>query len=130
VPLAAGSVVGSIFRHACGVLLGLGAYHTFFFIVLPILAGGVGEGAIPLSIGYPRSWASPGRFVRAVLPPVMLGSLTAILLAGTLNFVASATAPHRRRPPAAGEDDAATRGRGCGGHPVDVTTIGAASSRP
>lgn len=24
----------------------------FFFIVLPIMAGGVGEGAIPLSMGY------------------------------------------------------------------------------
>jgi len=32
-----------------GTALGLGAYHTFFFIVVPIMAGGVGEGAIPLS---------------------------------------------------------------------------------
>ena len=34
-----------------GRVLGLGAYHTFFFVVVPIMAGGVGEGAIPLSIG-------------------------------------------------------------------------------
>ena len=52
VPLAAGSVVGGVVGTLVGTLLGLGAYHTFFFIVVPIMAGGVGEGAIPLSIGY------------------------------------------------------------------------------
>ena len=71
-----------------GVLLGLGAYHTFFFIVVPIMAGGVGEGAIPLSIGYSQILHQPqGDLFAQVLPPVMLGSLTAILLSGTLNFV-------------------------------------------
>ncbi len=50
----------------------------FFFIVLPIMAGGVGEGAIPLSMGYAalmhmEQGVAPGR----VLPMVMLGSLAA-----------------------------------------------------
>ena len=31
------------------IILGIGAYHSFFYIVIPIMAGGVGEGAIPLS---------------------------------------------------------------------------------
>jgi Na+/citrate or Na+/malate symporter len=44
VPLACASVVGGIVGTAVGTLLGLGAYHTFFFIVVPIMAGGVGEG--------------------------------------------------------------------------------------
>ena len=88
VPLAAGSVVGGIVGTLVGVLLGLGAYHTFFFIVVPIMAGGVGEGAIPLSIGYAQILRQPqGDLFAQVLPPVMLGSLTAILLAGTLNYV-------------------------------------------
>ena len=52
VPLAAGTVAAGCVGTAVGTLLGLGAYHTFFFIVVPIMAGGVGEGAIPLSIGY------------------------------------------------------------------------------
>src|ERR1700728_4433241 len=52
VPLAAGSVAGGIVGTLVGVLFGLAAYHTFFFVVVPIMAGGVGEGAIPLSIGY------------------------------------------------------------------------------
>ena len=40
-------------------------YHTFFYIVVPIMAGGVGEGAIPLSIGYAADHApAAGRPVR------------------------------------------------------------------
>jgi malate:Na+ symporter len=83
IPLVAGSVAGGIVGTLVGVLLGLGAYHTFFFVVVPIMAGGVGEGAIPLSIGYSQILhQSQGDLFAQVLPPVMLGSLTAILLAG------------------------------------------------
>jgi malate:Na+ symporter len=88
VPLAAGSVAGGIVGTMVGVLLGLGAYHTFFFVVVPIMAGGIGEGVIPLSIGYSQILHQPqGDLFAQELPPVMLGSLTAILLAGALNFV-------------------------------------------
>ncbi len=51
-PLAVGSVAAGLVGTLVGTLLGIGAYKTFFFIVVPIMAGGVGEGAIPLSIGY------------------------------------------------------------------------------
>jgi CCS family citrate carrier protein len=88
VPLAAGSVVAGIVGTFIGVVLGLGAYHTFFYIVVPIMAGGVGEGAIPLSIGYAEILhQDQGNLFAQVLPPIMLGSLTAILLAGFLNWV-------------------------------------------
>jgi malate:Na+ symporter len=88
VPLAAGSVVAGTVGTLIGVALGLGAYHTFFFIVIPIMAGGVGEGAIPLSIGYAEILHQEhGVLFAQVLPPIMLGSLTAILLAGFLNWV-------------------------------------------
>ncbi len=88
VPLVVGSIVAGAVGTLVGTLLGLGAYHTFFFIVVPIMAGGVGEGAIPLSIGYAEILHQPqGDFFAQVLPPVMLGSLTAILLSGTLNYV-------------------------------------------
>jgi CCS family citrate carrier protein len=88
VPLAIGSVVAGIVGTAVGTALGLGAYHTFFYLVAPIMAGGVGEGAIPLSIGYAGILnQGQGDIFAQVLPPVMLGSLTAILLAGVLNAV-------------------------------------------
>ena len=88
VPLAVGSVVAGTVGTLVGVALGLGAYHTFFYIVIPIMAGGVGEGAIPLSIGYSEILhQEQGLLFAQVLPPIMLGSLTAILLAGALNWV-------------------------------------------
>jgi Na+/citrate or Na+/malate symporter len=73
---------------AVGTGLGLGWKHTLFKIVVPIMAGGVGEGAMPLSIGYAAAGHQPqGGFFAEVLPPVMLGSLTAIILAGGLNYL-------------------------------------------
>jgi CCS family citrate carrier protein len=86
VPLAIGSIVAGAVGTAVGTLLGLGPYHTFFYLVAPIMAGGVGEGAIPLSIGYAGILGQEqGHVFAEVLPPVMLGSLTAILLSGMLN---------------------------------------------
>ncbi|MBA5685537.1 2-hydroxycarboxylate transporter family protein [Rugamonas apoptosis] len=87
-PLAAGTVVAALVGTLVGTMLGLGWQHTLFFIVVPIMAGGVGEGAIPLSIGYATILGqAQGDMFAQVLPPVMLGSLCAILMAGTLNFV-------------------------------------------
>ncbi|MEO8072701.1 MAG: 2-hydroxycarboxylate transporter family protein, partial [Acidobacteriota bacterium] len=88
VPLASGSIAAAIVGTLVGTLLGMGAQHTFFFTVAPIMAGGVGEGAIPLSVGYADILhQNQGEVFAQVLPPVMLGSLTAILLSGLLNFV-------------------------------------------
>ena len=87
-PLATGSVLAGAVGTLVGVALGMNAYHTFFFVVVPIMAGGVGEGAIPLSVGYATILGqAQGDLFAEVLPPVMMGSLTAILIAGTLNFV-------------------------------------------
>jgi Na+/citrate or Na+/malate symporter len=98
VPMLAGSVAGLLVGTAVGTALGLGARHTLLMIVIPVMAGGVGEGAIPLSVGYGQLWQQPqGELFAQVLPPVMFGSLTAILLAGTLNFLG------RRYPALSGE---------------------------
>jgi malate:Na+ symporter len=88
VPLALGSIAAGVVGTLVGTLLGLGAHHSFFFVVLPIMAGGVGEGAIPLSIGYSEILHQPqGDVFAQILPPIMLGSLTAIILSGVLNYV-------------------------------------------
>ena len=50
--------------------------------------GGVGEGAIPLSIGYSDIMPmSQGDAFALVLPSIMLGSLCAIMLSGLLNVI-------------------------------------------
>jgi malate:Na+ symporter len=128
VPLAAGSLAGGVVGTVVGVLMGLGAYHTFFFVVVPIMSGGVGEGAIPLSIGYAQILhQQQGDLFAEVLPPVMLGSLTAILLAGTLNYVGKKypqlTGEGRLQP---GEHDELQFEEDDKGGYVDVTTVAAA----
>ena len=132
VPLAVGSIAAGIVGTLVGTLLGMGASHTFFFVVIPIMAGGVGEGAIPLSIGYSEILGQPqGDMFAQVLPPVMLGSLTAILLAGTLNYVGkqypTLTGEGRLQP---GEHDEMDPAREDAedetGAPIDVGTIAAA----
>ncbi|HTP45824.1 MAG TPA: 2-hydroxycarboxylate transporter family protein [Casimicrobiaceae bacterium] len=88
IPLAVGSVAAMIVGTLVGTALGLGTQHTFFYIVVPIMAGGVGEGAIPLSVGYGEILhRDQGELFATILPAVMLGSLTAIVFAGTLNYV-------------------------------------------
>jgi Na+/citrate or Na+/malate symporter len=69
-----------------GLMLGMEPFQIFFFIILPIMAGGVGEGAIPLSIGYATILhMDQGVALGRVLPMVMLGGLTAIVISGCLN---------------------------------------------
>jgi malate:Na+ symporter len=88
VPLGVGTVVAGVVGTAVGTAMGMTAYHAFFFVIAPIMAGGIGEGAIPLSIGYSTLLnQAQGDLFAQVLPPVMMGSLTAIILAGTLNYV-------------------------------------------
>jgi CCS family citrate carrier protein len=90
VPMAAGSVAAMVVGTAVGTALGLGTRHTLLMIVIPVMAGGIGEGAFPLSVGYAQLWHQPqGELFTQVLPPVMFGSLTAVVLAGGLNFLGS-----------------------------------------
>jgi malate:Na+ symporter len=97
-PLFLGSLAAGVVGCGVGATLGLGLTHTLFKIVAPIMAGGVGEGALPLSIGYAAITHQPqGEVFAEVLPAVMLGSLTAIIFAGGLNALG------KRRPDLTGE---------------------------
>ena len=85
-PMLCGEIVGMVVGVGVGTALGLEPFQVFFFIVLPIMAGGVGEGAIPLSIGYAALMHMDQGVARGRgLPMVMLGSLTAIVISGCLN---------------------------------------------
>jgi CCS family citrate carrier protein len=90
-PLAAGSVAALWVGCSVGELLGLGWKHALFKVVIPIMAGGVGEGAMPLSMGYAVIGRSDqGELFAEILPCVMLGSLTAIIFSGALNYLGKA----------------------------------------
>jgi malate:Na+ symporter len=130
VPLGIGSIVAGSVGMAVGVAMGMSAYHAFFFVVAPIMAGGIGEGAIPLSIGYATLLGqAQGDLFAQVLPPVMMGSLTAIIFAGSLNYVGKRyphlTGEGRLQPP--GDDEVMLeRTETAVGRVPDMYTIGAA----
>jgi CCS family citrate carrier protein len=87
-PLAAGSIVAIIVGTTVGWLGGLGAWRSLFFVVIPVMAGGVGEGAIPLSIGYSEILGqNQGQVLAQLLPLAFFGNLTAILISGVLNNI-------------------------------------------
>ena len=96
-PLALGSVAGFAVGMAVGTALGIAPHRLFFMILVPIMAGGVGEGAIPLSVGYAAHEGESGALLAQILPAVMLASLTAILFSGALNAIG------RRYPHLTGE---------------------------
>jgi len=52
VPLAVAGTVGTLI----GVVLGLGAYHTFFYIVIPIMAAASARGPSRCRSAIPRSF--------------------------------------------------------------------------
>ncbi|MGH8295998.1 MAG: 2-hydroxycarboxylate transporter family protein [Steroidobacteraceae bacterium] len=97
-PLAAGTVAAVIVGGLVGAALGLGITHALFYVVLPVMAGGVGDGAVPLSLGYAGvlHQGFGGQFAQ-VLPPVMIGSFFSVLIAGGLNWLG------KRKPQWSGE---------------------------
>jgi CCS family citrate carrier protein len=132
VPMAAGSILAAAVGTAVGSALGLGVKHTLFYIVVPIMAGGVGEGALPLSAGYGEILhQGPGGLVAQILPPVMFGSLVAILLSGILNFIGkkypSLTGRGRLQPEDGTETDLGSLQGGMS-EQIDVVQVAAAGS--
>lgn len=85
-------IIGSLVGTGVGMMLGMSAFHAYFFIVAPIMAGGVGEGAMPLSMGYAAILSSQSQddIFGQILPCVMLGSLVAVLCAGVLKKLGEA----------------------------------------
>ena len=128
-PMLCGEVVGMLVGMGVGLSLGMEPFQIFFFLILPIMAGGVGEGAIPLSIGYAALLhMDQGVALGRILPIVMLGGLTAIVISGSLNQLG------KRYPHLTGEGQLMPTSKNATadssklsstGGKVDVTTIAA-----
>jgi CCS family citrate carrier protein len=88
VPVASGSAVAALVGTGVGTALGMDVRHALFFVVVPIMAGGVGEGALPLSAGYAQIMGvEQGPLFAQVLSAVMLGNIAAICCAGLLSYL-------------------------------------------
>jgi len=82
-------ILGTIAAISAGILVGLAfgytPYRTFFFIVMPIIAGGIGEGILPLTLSYSEILHQGQQvFVAQMIPAALLGNVMAIVSAGLL----------------------------------------------
>jgi malate:Na+ symporter len=88
VPLIIGTFVAVAAGVAVGTVMGIGTYKSFFYVVIPILSGGVGEGILPLSVAYSEILdQSPNNFIAMLVPAAMLGNVFAIMAAGSLKKI-------------------------------------------
>ena len=59
----------------CWNAIGLGWKHSLFYIVTPVLAGGIGEGILPLSLGYSAITGLPSeQLVGQLIPATIIGN--------------------------------------------------------
>lgn len=130
VPLALGSLAGLLVGGSVGWLVGIGFWRSILYVVVPVMAGGVGEGAIPLSVGYAEALGvDHGGMLGQILPLVFFGNLVAIICCGALNTLG------KRRPDLTGNGrlQPAADGEAGSGHGsihrdtsgIDVATVAA-----
>lgn len=85
VPLLAGTVAAVAAGILVGLLFGYSPYEAFFFIIVPIIAGGIGEGILPLSLAYSQILGqSTDVFVSQLIPAAIIGNVVAIISAGLM----------------------------------------------
>ncbi|HEU0578309.1 TPA: 2-hydroxycarboxylate transporter family protein [Streptococcus pneumoniae] len=86
IPMLLGMICAMAVGTLVGVLLGLDWQHTLFYIVTPVLAGGIGEGILPLSIGYSAiTGVSSEQLVAQLIPATIIGNFFAILCTALLS---------------------------------------------
>jgi malate:Na+ symporter len=90
VPLLLGSLAALGIGSAVAASLKMPLARVIPMVMIPIMAGGVGEGAIPLSAGYAEIYhQASGDLLAHILPVVLFANLVAIVCAGLLNLIGS-----------------------------------------
>ncbi len=88
-PVILGGVVVSFgLAGVVGMIMGYGAKEAILYVALPIMGGGMGAGAVPLSQIFGKSLsADPSVILSKMVPAVALGNAIAIVFAGILDRV-------------------------------------------
>ncbi|MEK6265109.1 MAG: 2-hydroxycarboxylate transporter family protein [Clostridium sp.] len=74
-----------------GALIGYGAKNAIFYIGIPIMGGGMGAGAVPLSKIFGQSMGvDPAKMLSIMVPAVALGNAMAIIMGGLLDRLGKA----------------------------------------
>ncbi|QKY70164.1 2-hydroxycarboxylate transporter family protein [Lentibacillus sp. CBA3610] len=71
-----------------GLIIGYGFRDAILLIAMPIMGGGMGAGAVPMSQVYSELLGNdPSYYISVLVPALALGNVFAIILAGILNMV-------------------------------------------
>ncbi|WP_053362351.1 2-hydroxycarboxylate transporter family protein [Bacillus sp. FJAT-27251] len=86
IPLLGAVVSAMLIGGLVGHLIGFGFGETIFYVVGPIMGGGMAAGAVPMSeIFAASSGESAGDVLAKIAPAVMVGNMICIFAAGGLN---------------------------------------------
>lgn len=86
IPLLAGVAAAFIVGSLVGHLVGFGFVETLFYVVGPVMGGGMAAGAVPMSEIYADATGqSAGEILAQIAPALMVANLICILAAGALN---------------------------------------------
>lgn len=86
VPMLLGMILAMAVGTGVGMLLGLEFERTLFYIVTPVLAGGIGEGILPLSLAYSAiTGVGSEQLVGQLIPATIVGNFFAIMCASILS---------------------------------------------
>lgn len=86
VPMMIGMIFAMGVGTLVGVLVGFDWQHTLFYIVTPVLAGGIGEGILPLSLGYSAiTGVGSEQLVAQLIPATIIGNFFAIMCSALLS---------------------------------------------
>ena len=84
-PLIAGTAVAVAVGIGVAMAFGYDLHRAFFFIVVPILGGGIGEGVIPTSAAYASVLGGESSdYISQLIPAAIIGNIVAIITAGVL----------------------------------------------
>lgn len=86
-PLVGGVFCAMVVTSLVGALLDAGWRHTLMYICFPIIGGGMGAGAVPMSeiVSSVSPEVDPATALSRFVPALALGNILAITLAGLLN---------------------------------------------
>ncbi|MBD1382405.1 2-hydroxycarboxylate transporter family protein [Metabacillus arenae] len=85
VPLVLGTLASVVVGILVGSLFGYDMKHTLFYIIVPIIGGGIGEGILPLSLAYSSILGeSAESFVAQMIPAAVIGNIVAVVCAGLM----------------------------------------------
>jgi Na+/citrate or Na+/malate symporter len=84
--IAGGLVAAIILAGIVGAVSGYGAREAILYITIPIMGGGMGAGAVPLSKIFGETLGKePAEMINVMIPAVALGNALSIVAGGLLN---------------------------------------------